>query len=301
MKIPHKPDNLIIDDLKWKYLVRSVQRGKNIMLTGPSGCGKTLTVQSVAKAHPERKFFYFNLGATQDPRSTLIGNTHYSSNVGTYVVESLFVKAIQTAGAIILLDEITRAHPDAWNILMPVLDDGQRYLRIDEHPDTPTISVAEGVSFLATANVGNEYTASRTLDRALIDRFPVVIEMHPLDIGDEFDLLMSLHPDTKYETTLHNIAEIAHLTRKEVASNSPSVSTIISTRLTVEMAELLHDGFTLKEIAEVSIFPFFSGAGGVDSERTFMRQLVQKYYIVMNDHLQLQMNHFTQILQMDLL
>lgn len=44
-----KPENLIMNNLKWKYLMRSVLRGKNIMMTGPSGCGKTLAAQSVAK------------------------------------------------------------------------------------------------------------------------------------------------------------------------------------------------------------------------------------------------------------
>jgi hypothetical protein len=43
------------------------------------------------------------------------------------------------------------------------------------------------------------------------------------------------------------------------------------------MAGLMADGFKLNEAAEVCIFPFFDNAGGVDSERTFIRQLVQKY------------------------
>ncbi len=37
-----RPLHLIMDNLKWRYLMRSVLRGKNIMMTGPSGCGKTL-------------------------------------------------------------------------------------------------------------------------------------------------------------------------------------------------------------------------------------------------------------------
>ena len=118
-----RPASLILSDLKWKYLMRSVVRGKNIMMTGPSGCGKTLAVQSVAKALNGRPYFYFNLGATTDPRSTLIGNTHYTKDKGTFVADSLFVQAIQTPNAIILMDELTRATPDAWNILITVLDE----------------------------------------------------------------------------------------------------------------------------------------------------------------------------------
>ena len=36
-----KPKMLMMSELKWKYLVRSGVRGKNIMMTGPAGCGKT--------------------------------------------------------------------------------------------------------------------------------------------------------------------------------------------------------------------------------------------------------------------
>ena len=47
--------------------------------------------------------------------------------------------------------------------------------------------------------------------------------------------------------------------------------------ISVEMGGLLYDGFELGEAFEISIFPFFSQDGGVDSERTYIKQLVQKY------------------------
>lgn len=271
-----RPTNLILSDLKWKYLMRSVVRGKNIMMTGPSGCGKTLAVQSVAKALDGRPFFYFNLGATTDPRSALIGNTHYSKDRGTFVADALFCQAIQTPNAIILMDELTRATPDAWNILITVLDENQRYLRIDERPDTPTVKVAKGVTFIATANIGSEYTATRVLDRAMLDRFAAIVEMEPLSKDDESRLLSMTYPNLT-QKDINAIAEIAHTTRSQVRSDDPKVTTSISSRMTVEMAGLIHDGFTLAEAAEVCIYPFFSDAGGADSERTYMRQLVQKY------------------------
>jgi hypothetical protein len=46
------------------------------------------------------------------------------------------------------------------------------------------------------------------------------------------------------------------------------------------MAGLVYDGFGLDEASEVSIYPQFMDDGGVDSERTFVKQLVQKF---MND------------------
>ena len=179
--------------------------------------------------------------------------------------------------AIVLLDELTRGHADAWNILMPVLDETQRYIRIDEMPDTPTIKVAKGVTFIATANIGAEYTATRVLDRAMLDRFASIVEMEPLEKADEIHLLTMTYP-TVASVDLESIADIAAHTRLQMRSEDPKVTVAISSRMTIEMAGLLNDGFTLSEAAEACVYPFFSPAGGNDSERTYMRQLVQKYF-----------------------
>jgi nitric oxide reductase NorQ protein len=261
-------------DIKWKYLVRSAVRGKNIMMVGPAGCGKT----EAAKALPvatDRPFFYFNLGATQDPRATLIGNTHFKNNETTFD-DSAFVKAIQTKNAVILMDELSRAHPEAWNILMTVLDEGQRYLRVDEDINAPTIKVAEGVSFIATANIGTEYTSTRVLDRALMDRFEI-IEVDILSKEKEENLLTKRFGNKVDAILINSVADIADVTRREWKSEEGKLSTMISTRMTVRLCELLADEFTLEEAVGVAILPFFDPSGGADSERTFVKQVIQKH------------------------
>ena len=269
-----KPRELVMTDLKWKYLIRSAVRAKNIMMTGPAGCGKTLAAKALVKSL-ERPDYYFNLGATQDPRATLIGNTHFDQGKGTFFSESAFVKAIKTPNAVILLDELSRAHPDAWNILMSVLDQGQRYLRLDEAEGSPIVPVAEGVTFIATANIGNEYTSTRVLDRAIMDRF-TTIEVDVLDKEQELELLTMLYPGVdSYD--LNAVAEIAAHPRDQIRNEAGKLSTAVSTRASVELAGLLYDGFNLVEAAEISIFPFYSTDGGIDSERTYIKQLVQKY------------------------
>ena len=269
-----KPQGLVMKELKWKYLVRSAVRGKNILMTGPAGCGKTMAAKSLVNSL-DRPDFYFNLGATQDPRATLIGNVHFDKKKGTYFSESLFVKAIQTPNAVILLDELSRAHPDAWNILMTVLDSGQRYLRLDESNGQETISVAEGVTFVATANGGNEYTSTRVMDKALMDRF-IIVEMDVLNDEEEFGLLQYMFPHVD-NGLLQAVSEISHMTRQESKSDAGKLTTGISTRTSVEVAGLLFDGFGLDEAAEVTIYPQYSDDGGTDSERVFIKQLVQKY------------------------
>ena len=269
-----KPRGLMMKELKWKYLVRSAVRGKNIMMTGAAGCGKTMAAKALVNSL-DRPDYYFNLGATQDPRATLIGNVHFNKDEGTYFSESLFVKAIQTENAVILLDELSRAHPDAWNILMTVLDYGQRYLRLDEQNGQQTIKVANGVTFIATANIGNEYTSTRQLDKALMDRFTIV-EMDLLNKEEENELLSYMFPNVDSKV-IESVATIAGITRVEANSETARVPFGISTRTTVELAGLLYDGFSLSEAAEVCIYPQYDASGGVDSERTFVKQIVQKF------------------------
>lgn len=274
-----RPDNLVVPDLMWKYLIRSAVRGKNIMMTGYSGCGKTLSAMSLAKSLG-RPYFYFNLGATQDPRSELIGNTHFKKDEGTFFNQSEFIDAITTENAVILLDEFSRANPEAWNILMSALDYNQRYVRLAESKDRDIIHVAEGVTFIATANIGGEFTATRLMDRASLDRF-IIVEVPLLDVEQEESLLVSLYPNLKPKIATA-LAEIAHATRVNIKSSDPKVNTIISTRMVVETAGLIIDGFSLKEAIEVGIMPVFDDEGEDDRGRGFVRAAAQRFKDIHN-------------------
>ena len=113
------------------------------------------------------------------------------------------------------------------------------------------------------------------MDRALLDRF-IIVEMDVLDQEQESDLLKMLFPLVD-EVQIENIASIVSSTRKELNSEMPRLSTHISTRSSVEMVSLIYDGFLLEEAAEVCIYPLYDNSGGIDSERTFIKQIVQKY------------------------
>lgn len=274
-----KPKDLIISDLKWKYLVRAVLRGKNIMIIGPSGCAKTMAARCVAMALG-RPFEKFNIGSTQDARATLVGNTILRKETGTLFCPAPFVKAITTPNTIVLLDEFTRGTHDAWNILMTVTDPIQRCLRLDEDDTGTVINVAEGVCFIATANIGNEYTATKVLDKASARRFPIKLEMLPLT-GKELLYLFNVRFENKtpeQESLLKTLTKISDDLIAQAKLEDSPISAIIPPANMVEMAELVMDGFNLEEIAEASIYPEYPDEGGADSERAFVKSILQKYF-----------------------
>jgi midasin (ATPase involved in ribosome maturation) len=158
---------------------------------------------------------------------------------------------------------------------MPVLDPNQRSLQLDEKPGSPVINVHPTVSFIATANVGFQYTSTRVMDRALKDRF-VTIEMDLLNQAEEASLLSMKVPEVP-SADIKAITQITSDIRSEMSSETPRISTQISTRVAIEITSLLRDGFTLAEAAEIAIFPYYSEEGGAQSERVYIKQLVQKY------------------------
>jgi MoxR-like ATPase len=275
-----KPETLFVPELMWKYLIRSAIRGKNIMMTGYSGCGKTLSALSLSKSL-DRPFFYFNLGSTQDPRAALIGNTHFDKDKGTFFSKSEFIDAISTENAVILLDEFSRANPEAENILMTVLDYNQRYVRLDESESRDIIHVAKGVTFIATANIGGEFTATRLMDRASLDRF-IIVEVPLLDAKQEKKLLLKLYPELHVKIA-EAIAEVAEITRNEMRNDAPKINTIISTRMSVETAGLILDGFSFYEALEVGVLAVFDEEGGIESARAFVKKAMQRFDNMKND------------------
>lgn len=258
-----KPDDIIVEMSKYSYLVRNVLSQKNTLIIGATGTAKTTIAYSIAKIL-NRPFFKFPLNASSDAKNMLIGSMTYSPDKGTYFKPSAFIEAIKTPNAIILLDEYSRCHVDAENILYSVLD-GQRYIMIDEGEYKEEVKVAEGVAFIATANIGNTYTATRVLDKATMDRF-LLLEIPYIDLSDEIKLMQVKYP-TVSKKDIESICKVANSTR--TAFIKEELEDCLSTRTVGEMVEMVRDGFTAKEALEMIGIPRFSG-GDCDDRNNYI-------------------------------
>jgi MoxR-like ATPase len=266
------PSVFYVDRDTWEQCIYSVLKGKNILLTGPSGSGKSELTWLVAKAM-SRDLVAFNMGAMSEPRSALIGNTHFDKEKGTWFEQSRFAKSVQHKEGVVLLDEMSRADRGAFNILLPLLD-RQGYLALDESEDAAVIHKAEGMTFFATANVGMEYTGTDALDKALKERFDVTIDMffpppeneHGVLVGRCSGLLASS------ATRLVDIAT----TQRAMCQDDGDFIDMISTRMLIAAGEQIGAGMAFKTACKFCIENQFSNEGGDASERTKIMQIVQK-------------------------
>jgi DNA-binding transcriptional LysR family regulator len=122
------------------------------------------------------------MGSMYDPISEMLG-VHRIAPDGSSVFDyASFTQDIQEEG-VILLDELSRATPAVNNILLPCLD-SRRALPVEMAgtKDRRSIPVHPKCRFVATANIGAEYTGTNMMDRALMDRFfPVELTYMPAD------------------------------------------------------------------------------------------------------------------------
>jgi len=271
VKRPNSKDFYVKPEV-WEALQYALHTGENIMLIGPSGSGKSEVCYLAAKA-AGLPLEAFNMGATTEPRLTLIGATHFSKDEGTWFSESRFVRSVKRDAGACLLDEVTRASLDAGNILLPLLD-RQGYLPLDEGEGSPVIHRGAKVCMMATANVGMTYTGTTAMDTALKQRFGTIIAMDYPPAENEVRVLMGRCPglELRYAQRLVNIAT----DQRRLARAEEQFQEEISTRMLISAGEKIAAGMDFKVACEFAIVNFFSEEGGDASERTQVRQIIQK-------------------------
>ena len=239
----------VIDKTKDSMIRSLVKGGKNVMLTGATGSGKTTFCFKIAE-DLDMNCEVVNCGSTQDARTSLLGFFQLEDG-NTKFTPSNFIKAIQQKNTLIVLDELSRASDDAFNILFPVLDH-RREIHIEEQDGSSrVVKVADGVRFIATANIGMEYSSTRTLDRALQDRF-MTFNL-PYITGDE---MVEFINDT-HSMQANSMRKLETLAKVYDYSHSlfgkGKIGTRISTRSVIDTMSLIKDGFTVRDILDNAI------------------------------------------------
>lgn len=127
------------------------------------------------------------------------------------------------------------------NLLFPCLD-FRRELSMEYcFDDCEPIKVHPQCVFIATANLGSQYTGTHKLDRALVDRF-MMIEIDPLTTTQIKEVLI-YHTPTVTTVDIDRIVKCYEDINK--AHDSYTISFSLSLRHVKLVAELVRDGFTI--------------------------------------------------------
>ena len=240
----------VIDETKDSMIRNLVGAGKNIMLTGATGCGKTSYCYKVGE-DLGLDVTVINCGSLQDARTSLLG--YFTLEDGnTNFHEAEFIRAIQRPNSLIVLDELSRATDDAYNILFPVLDH-RREIRIDEQDGGSKVIKAHPTArFISTANIGIEYSSTRSIDRALQDRF--MSFNIPYITGEELNNYIF----TTEELTSDGKTRVAQMSKiydySHMLFGKGKIGTRISTRAVLDIVSLLKGrDFSVQQILDHAI------------------------------------------------
>ena len=211
----------------------------NILVAGRQGCGKSSIVRQYAAVY-QKPLATFQVGILSEP-GQLFGE-YTLENGETRYKQFLFPEAIQTPNCVIHLEEINRPeHPKALNMLFSLLSD-DREVWMDE---LGTLKVADGVTFFATLNEGDEYIGTELLDPALRDRFYILL-MDYLPREVEREVLMK-----KTGVTPAQADEIIEAIGALRGNSSMAIE--ISTRTTLMIGEVVAAGGSLRDAIVISL------------------------------------------------
>jgi MoxR-like ATPase len=231
----------MLNEGMYKVMVRNVQAGTNTLLLGPTGAGKTELVDAIAK-HLDLPLTIIDMGTMTDPIVSLVGSHTISVQDGVTRSEfkrSRFSEIIQRPG-IVLLDELSRASAQANNLLFPVLDFRKELAMEYDFEDNTPVKVHPDCVFIATANLGSEYTGASKLDRALVDRF-MLLQVKELPSNVVSFIMANLFPEIENDELKSIIDTYVQInTGFKAYDNQAS----FSLRHLKNVCELVQDGFT---------------------------------------------------------
>ena len=272
--VPASDPTLVIDDdLKsvFNALHTRTKLGHRpkALVAGPAGCGKSSLAREFA-ARCGRPFFEFSVPNIRESRDWF-GSKGIGDDNRPKWFESLFVRAIRTEGAVILLDEVNRCATGVANVLLPLLD--HRASTYFEEMGT-TISCARNLTWFGTCNEGRKFGGTFALDAAFKDRLSTRVEVTYLPPETEANLLVQRTKISKPDAM--RLVEIANITRTlSESEEADALDHAISTRALIEAAHMLScGGPRAKKTLLFTVANHYPAIGGESSQRAKVLSLI---------------------------
>ena len=272
--VPTSDPTLVIDDDLKSVFNALHQRTKlghrpKALIAGPAGCGKSSLAREFA-ARCGRPFFEFSVPNIRESRDWF-GSKGIGDDNRPKWFESLFVRAIRTEGAVILLDEVNRCATGVANVLLPLLD--HRASTYFEEMNQ-TISCAKHLTWFGTANEGRKYGGTFALDAAFKDRLSTRVEVTYLPQDVEANLLVQRTGISKPDAL--RLVEVANITRTlSESEEADALDHALSTRALIEAAHMLAcGGARAKKTLLFTVANHYPAIGGESSQRAKVLSLI---------------------------
>ena len=272
--VPTSDPTLVIDDgvksvFNALHTRTALGHRPKALVAGPAGCGKSSLAREFA-ARTGRPFFEFSTPNIRESRDWF-GSKGIGDDNRPKWFESLFVRAIRTEGAVILLDEVNRCATGVANVLLPLLD--HRASTYFEEMNQ-TISCARNLTWFGTCNEGRKFGGTFALDAAFKDRLSTRVEVTYLASEQEANLLVQRTKISKPDAL--RLVEIANITRTlSESEEADALDHALSTRALIEAAHMLAcGGPKAKATLLFTIANHYPAHGGESSQRAKVLSLI---------------------------
>ncbi len=238
-------------------LSKAVKRGRSgikdpskpigsFLFLGPTGCGKTETCKALAKLvfNSEDDIIKFDMSEYMEKHSVakLIGSPpgYVGYEEGGQLTERVFKKPY----SIILFDEIEKAHPDIYNILLQILDEGvltdsngrkvdfkNTIIILTSNIGAKELFSNKSLGFSSTSDIENE---KKSIKKNVMSEVKKTFNPELINRLDEIIVFNKL--------TQNDISKIAEMLINKTLSR---VSSVVEVKLTKELKEeIVKQGFS---------------------------------------------------------
>ena len=135
------------------------------------------------------------------------------------------------------------------------------------------MNVADGVVFIATANIGSQFSGTYRFDEAIVSRFTYRFEVSFLEEEEEAQMIQNRCGVDEENAQL--LAKLAATLRSKIDSYGGTLTKLVSTRQLIATAQLIAMGIPITDALTTTVVPSFDDDGGTNSERAQVLQSIQ--------------------------
>lgn len=184
-------DNKYVDQKKLLETISfGIRENLPVLLIGETGTGKTSAIRYLAQ-ETGNAFRRLNLNGSTTV-DEFVGKILIDEK-GTYWVDGVLTDAMRN-GHWLLIDEINAGLPEILFVLQSLLDD-DRYVLLSDKKDREIVRPHKDFRLFATCNPSDNYSGTKEMNKALLSRFPLVLEIDFADDQKELDIMKSKFKD----------------------------------------------------------------------------------------------------------